>query len=193
MSCCPWLLLLICIESSKEQNTSFHKWCVTIAVGSSEHLLHVHYCTKDTSCEVLFPAHASLIFHCHLHLLRVLSSPCRERRRHQGIWVRITRGEYISSLLFLPMCTSSSGAMLMVHCKNVYMDGLLHQTMRNKSLLYNFSIIQIFEMHNIRLHLYFVPLREIFFFQNHNDSYYRRSLTNTLYRNTALPLPLIFR
>lgn len=46
-------------------------------------------------------------------------------------------------------------------------------------------------MYNIRLHLYFSPLREIKFFQKHNDSYYRLPLTETFYRNNVLPLLLI--
>jgi len=48
-------------------------------------------------------------------------------------------------------------------------------------------------MCNIRLHLYFSPLRENRFFQKHNDRYCRWPLSNSWYRNTVLPLLLIYK
>lgn len=48
-------------------------------------------------------------------------------------------------------------------------------------------------MYNIRLHLYFSPLREIKFFQKHNDSYYRLPLTETFYKKQCTTSPFDLR
>lgn len=165
MSCCPQLFLSTCIASSLEQSTPLCQWCVTIAVGSSGHGCD---CTKGTSDGGPFPS-------TFLLSISKLSMPvgnavlrCQGEVMAQRA-LRIVGGHCISSLLLLPayILSQKQCYWLIIKMFTCMASGTAEQV----SFLYNFSFIQIFEMHNIRIHLYFALLREIRFFQKHNDGY----------------------
>lgn len=114
--------------------------------------------------------------------------------RVEEILINLAGSGNIYSLLHLSRCIFSLGAMLPIWCENVYKKQPFHGALEEKSnFLLNSCISRVFEIYNIRLHLYFSWLREIRLFQKHNDSYSRWFLTSKLYRNTVLPLLLIYK